>query len=128
MILGFQKQFVDAVANGKKPHSIRAGKRWREGMSIQFYTDVRQPTMRKIRPDGVAEDVLDCFIEDGRQDGMRMFLPRIYLAGRMLMADECQELARNNGFPDFARMLSWFRASHGLPFDGQLIHWTDLRY
>ena len=128
MILGFKKQFVAAVANGTKPHSIRAGKRWREGMNIQFYTDVRQRTMRKIRPDGVAQEVLDCFIEDSRQLGTKMFLPRICLAGRMLMANECQELARNDGFPDFARMLEWFRANHGLPFDGQLIHWTDLRY
>jgi hypothetical protein len=133
MILGFKTQFAPAVAAGTKPHSIRQGSRWRVGMSIQFYQNVRQKSQVKIRPDAVATVVQtitiahpgERFLGPARQ-------PTITIDGRQLTPLECQELARRDGFDDFALLLRFFKENHGLgfkkPFTGQLVGWTDLRY
>ena len=33
------------------------------------------------------------------------------------------EFARADGFTDWKEMEEWFRATHGLPFEGIVIHW-----
>jgi len=122
MILGFKDTFVPAVVAGTKPHSIRSGNRWRVGMSIQFYRNVRQASMTKIRENGVAKVVQK--IEILRyQHGCE-----IIIDDRMLTPLECQELARRDGFQDLDELLRFISEMHGLPFTGQLVCWTDLKY
>lgn len=129
MILGFQPRFVPAVAAGTKPHSIRAGKRWRVGMSIQFYQNVRQKGMAKIRENGEAKVVQDILIKRARERYLGPpTYPTVHVDGRELTPLECQELARKDGFDDFKEMTDWFSKNAGLPFTGQLICWTDIRY
>lgn len=128
MILGFKTAFVSAVAAGTKPHTIRQGKRWKEGMSIQFYKDVRQPTMEKIRPNGVA-----LVVQEIRVFRLERYLgpprpPVIAIDGRQLTPLECQELAKRDGFDDLDGLLNFLSNGYGFPFSGQLIGWTDLRY
>jgi len=133
MILGFKSAFVQSVIAGTKPHSIRSGNRWRVGMSIQFYQNVRQKSMTKIRPDAVVKVVQSITIKPAPEQFLGPHLgpptqPSITIDGRQLTPLECAELARRDGFEDFALLLRFFRANHGLPFTGQLIGWTDLRY
>jgi hypothetical protein len=40
--------------------------------------------------------------------------------------EPCEEFARADGFKDFSAMVEWFRAAHGLPFEGILIQWRCL--
>ncbi|WP_151087364.1 hypothetical protein [Hymenobacter baengnokdamensis] len=131
MILSFKQVFVPAVVAGTKPHTIRAGRRWRVGMSIQFYQDSRQKTMVKFRPDAVATVVQEVAIQRTRLANGK-WAPRdelaVFVDNRQLTPLECQELARRDGFDDFAQLLEFFANSHGFPFTGQLIGWTDLRY
>jgi hypothetical protein len=131
MILGFKDTFVQAVVAGTKPHTIRSGQRWKVGTPIQFYQNVRQRNMTKIRPDGVVMVVQQIRIARAPE----RFLgpakqPTIQVDGRELTPLECQELSRRDGFEDFAELLKFFIQTHGLhkPFEGQLVGWTDLRY
>ncbi|OUJ70173.1 hypothetical protein [Hymenobacter crusticola] len=129
MILGFKKRFVSAVADGTKPHSIRAGDRWRVGMSIQFYENVRQKSMAKIREDGVAHVVQNIGIWPLLERTIGPAIqPYITIDDRRLTPLECQVLACTDGFDDFKSLLDFFREEHGLPFTGQLVCWTDIRY
>ncbi len=124
MTLGFHTDFVPAVIAGTKPHTIRLRERWRVGMSIQFYQHARQKTMAKFRPDAVALVVQEISIRVPRKGAQ----PVIIVDKRTLTPLECQELSRRDGFEDFKELLDWFAAHGGLPFNGQLIGWTSLRY
>jgi len=130
MILGFKDRFVPAVADGTKPHTIRAGERWKLGMKIHFYQKVRQAGMAKIREDGEARVVQRvCLFDKGQHNPhVPNRQPWLFIDGRLLTPLESQILACNDGFDDFAGLLQFFRDNHGLPFTGQLIGWTDLRY
>ena len=37
----------------------------------------------------------------------------------------CDDFARADGFSDYPALLEWFRSTHGLPFDGIVIHWRN---
>lgn len=131
MILGFKDTFVPAVVAGTKPHTIRSGQRWRVGMGIQFYRNVRQRDMTKIRPDAVVKVVQEvkagiAWVFSNQKPMKREYA--MWVDGRVLTPLECQELARRDGFQDFAELLKFLDQTHGLPFTGQLVGWTDLRY
>jgi hypothetical protein len=128
MILGFKDTFVSAVADGTKPHTIRSGNRWKVGQSIQFYRNVRQSSMTKIRPNGVAKVVQAIKIERPERFLGPPREPRVFIDGRQLTPLECQELSRRDGFQDFDELLRFISQMHGFPFIGQLVCWTDLRY
>jgi len=37
----------------------------------------------------------------------------------------CDDFARADGFSDYPELLEWFRSTHGLPFEGIVIHWHN---
>lgn len=128
MILGFQDRFVPAVTDGTKPHTIRAGRKWRVGMGIQFYQHVRQASMTKFRPDAVATVVQAIRVEQRERYLGPPQQPLITIDGRLLTAIECVTLAHSDGFDSVEELVQFLNRLHTLPFDGQLIVWTDLRY
>lgn len=126
MTLAFKDRFVDLVIAGTKLHTIREDRhaRWHVGRAIQFYKNTRTPLTKKFRADGVALAVQQLELVDKQAKKQ----PGILVDGRQLTPLECQELSRRDGFEDFAQLLAFFRETHGLPFTGKLIGWTDLRY
>jgi hypothetical protein len=129
MILSFKEIFVPAVVDGTKPHTIRAGQRWRVGLGIQFYKNARQKSMAKIRPDAVATVVQEIKVPRPLERYLGPPRPPVCIVdGHELTPLECEELALRDGFEDFAALRKFIDDAHGLPFVGQLIHWTDLRY
>jgi len=40
----------------------------------------------------------------------------------------CDEFARADGFADYLALLDWFRLTHGLPFEGIVIHWQNKKF
>jgi hypothetical protein len=128
MILGFKNTFVPAIVAGTKLHTIRRGKNWREGMSIQFYQNARQKTMKKFREDGKALVVQVIKVSRPERYLGPPREPVIIVDGRQLTPLECHELAHRDGFADLDELLRFICQLHSLPFEGQLIHWTDLRY
>lgn len=130
MLLGCKGQFVPKIVDGTKPHSFRAkrkdGRKWKVGDSIQFYENVRQPNMRKIRPDGVVKGV---------QDAKMVYLPEaeyklhILLNGRAVFDPEIEEILQRDGFNDLNGFIAFFFPKKNVNvWEGQLIHWTDLKY
>ena len=47
MILGFKDRFVPMVEDGSKRHTIRAGKRWKVGISADLYASRKVLGMAK---------------------------------------------------------------------------------
>ena len=122
MVLGFKPDFVPLIIAGTKVHTIRAGNRWTAGQPIHFCTNVGPDTMTKFQPDGVVKAVQSirakiihgsCFVE---------------IDGRQLQGKELAELVNRDGFRSLPELFNFLASYHGLPFAGQLIHWTDLVY
>ena len=122
MMLGFQPEFVPQILAGRKVHTIRAGQRWAAGQPIHFYTSVGPNDRRKFRPDGVAQVVQ--VIRAAESHGTYL----VEVDGRTLPGSELAEFARRDGFESPELLFHFLAGSHGLPFEGQLIHWTALRY
>jgi hypothetical protein len=106
-----------------KHHTIRAGKRWKDGdvASIRIWSD--QPYRSKqipIAPDvkikviNVEIDIVGFILLDGKSSG-----PWI---GNT--SGQTKEIAQNDGL-SCADFNNWFTLIHPLPFSGQILIWND---
>ena len=117
MILGFDEAFAPLIVAGTKIHTIRAGQRWRAGEVAQFVVHAGQPDQRefwKPRPVTSVQDI-------------ELTTTALHIDGRPLGPAELLKLAQADGFPTAVALLAYF-ADKPLPFSGQLVHWTALRY
>lgn len=111
--------------DGTKKHSIRAGNRWKDGMSIQFFQDTRTKNMKKFMPDGKVVSVQDIFMTyiQGKFE--------ISIDDKLQFGWACRTLiAQNDGFDTDEDMRNFFfpkGCKHDV-WSGQIIHWTDLKY
>lgn len=113
-LYNFQSRFVPMVESGTKTHTIRAMRRFPDvpGKTLHLYTGLRQRGARLLKR-ARCTAVQAITITD-RQ--------RVAVDGVWLSADECDALARSDGFSDFAGMMRFW---HGrLPFFGQIVHWS----
>lgn len=119
-ILNFKKRFATFVELGIKRQTIRARRRYpiREGEDLFLYTALRTKSAKLLR-EASCTYVRDISIDldiDGR--------PEIVIAGQgPLSSEEKYDLALRDGFTNAGEMLIFFRDTHGLPFEGQLIKW-----
>jgi hypothetical protein len=117
MILGFDEAFAPLIVAGTKIHTIRAGQRWQAGTIAQFYVRAGQPDQREFwepRPVVAVQSI------ELNTSGLRV-------DSRPLGPAELLKLAQADGFSTAAALLAYF-AAKPLPFHGQLVHWTTLRY
>lgn len=122
MILGFTSAFVPQIIDGTKVHTIRSGSRWQVGQVIEFCTGSLPAATRRFRPDAQVLAIQTVQLTLVQQTIC------LELDGRPLRGQELLTFARRDGF-DSPNLLGEFFAGHyGLPFTGQLLHWTDLRY
>lgn len=122
MTLGFKPDFVPLIISGTKVHTIRAGRRWVAGQPISFCTDLGPDNQVRFQPDGVAQTV---------QAIRAAVIHGTYLVeidGRQLPAPELAEFVCRDGFESPDQLFHFLAGYHGLPFVGQLIHWTHLVY
>ena len=128
MILGFLKgfnvngkrkstHFESKIKRGIKLHTIRwdQNERWKQGRKIHFATGSRTPNYNCFK-EGICSGVQDIEII-GR---------KIYIDGNLLDEIIIQELAINDGFDSVDDFWWWFDQYN--PFEGKLIHWSELRY
>jgi hypothetical protein len=137
MLLGCKGQFVPKIVDGTKPHSFRAkrkdGRKWKVGDTIQFFENVRQPNMRKIRPDGVVRGVQNVVMwleyPDFKTYPSVSTTFHLMIDGRVLKSNEIEAIAIIDGFlkaSDF--VFFFFPKETKEKWEGQLVHWTDLKY
>ena len=112
----FKERFVPLIESGQKRSTIRAvrldGRVPKPNEELQLYTGMRTKACRLIgvkRCVGVAKIKIE---EDG-----------ITEAKRKLPLLEADYLAERDGFKDQAELIEWFKAEHGLPFQGNIIVW-----
>lgn len=138
MILGFkthhngkQTFFVEKIMasvrdNGSIPkiHTIRNGNRWKEGMRIHMATGVRTPFYRQFN-DNVPELQTVIGIQSIQIKNIFDDRQGIWIDGRLLLQEEINLLAVNDGFNSPDQLWNWFTMQD---FEGQIIHWTNFKY
>lgn len=135
MLLNFQKQFVRFIEAGTKTHTIRATRKYpaKVGETLHLYTGlrargkviqklasgevVREKAARLIGryPCVKVEEIEIGEVRHGRSVG------DVWISGAALQPDECEALARRDGFESFVDMMKFWDGR--LPFSGQIIHW-----
>jgi hypothetical protein len=134
----FKKQFVDPIRAGIKHHTIRAdrkdGRVPKIGEPLSLYCGMRTKGCFKILSDNPPCRRVERIVirECGRCGGTGEIACssthyescpaiEVIVAGQRLAKDECEQLARADGFPDFSRMMKFWEGR--LPFEGNIIHW-----
>lgn len=116
-LYNFQKRFVEKILAGEKAHTIRAKRkrRTKPGETLHLYTGLRQKGARLLmRPTCTrVEDILIDIDES------------IFIDGARLSFDECNQLAKRDGFRDYLEMMKFWDGRR--PFEGDVIHWKPQR-
>lgn len=121
--LNFKRQFEAHIRSKRKRHTIRAKRKRpiKAGDKLYLYTGMRTKSCQKIM------DTVCAKVEDIRIWEVRGEVPednfRIAVDGVGLEKDECQSLARADGFESFAEMMKFWDGR--LPFSGDIIHWRS---
>ena len=117
-----------------KLHTFRRDEknRWKVGMIIDFFINVRTKQMFRFAPklkvkgiqkveikwfDTFGKKLVRVFIED-KSFAWVIFDKQMIVTGKML------ELAQNDGFDTIQDFFEYFLED----FTGKIIHWTDLKY
>jgi hypothetical protein len=112
----FKYRFAKKVESGEKRHTIRARRKNppRLGQAFHAFEGMRTMKCRRLLRSTIT------LVEPIRiaQDGC------VYVAGRRLTVDEAHALARADGFTSANELYEFFKETHDLPFDGDLIHWV----
>ena len=118
-----------------KLHTIREDKndRWKVGTKIDFFINVRQPSMFRFAPVLPVVSIQDFEINwylinekrfvrvyiDGNCFARVDFDKEIYVSGQLMI-----HLANNDGFDTIEDFFNYFNSD----FKGKIIHWTTLKY
>ena len=127
--LNFKAQFAEAVEHGTKRQTVRAPRKdgrphAKVGDTLKLYTGMRSKACRLL---GQATVTSLCQV---RIEACEMFvngkrLPSAIYDRSCEQTDN--EFAEADGFDRFMDMADWFRDTHGLPFEGTVIRWSDPR-
>lgn len=122
--LNFQRRFAALVESGEKRQTIRAyrkdGRDPKPGDRLYLYTGMRTKECRKLgEATCSAVEPFDLFVTPS--GGLFWLLGHEAMTG-----EECDDLARRDGFVGSFELMGWFEKTHGLPFEGLLIRWGEL--
>lgn len=127
--LNFKKEFVQAIEDGEKRQTIRADRRdnrqhAKVGDTLKLYTGMRTKSCRligKAKVTRTARVLIEatCMRVNGH------LLPNHIYDLNCEQTDN--EFAMADGFDGFMEMSLWFDKVHGLPFEGTVICWDELR-
>lgn len=114
-VILFQDRFADKVRDGTKPHTIRKTARCKPGdtLSLRRWTGKpyrsKQETLREVVCMAVTPVEINRFGAD---------LGDVFVHSP-------DTLARHDGFSGWPEMREWFERTHGLPFHGFVIEWSN---
>lgn len=115
-----------------KPHTIRRGHRWKKGDKIHMVIHNRTKDRFQFVPVIECTGVQDIEISfsptfdppEIKVNKLINYRPYVNVDGNDLTAQGIEELATNDGFPSVESFFNFFDKD----FDGQIVHWTDIRY
>lgn len=145
MILGFKTKFQNGtptyfkekIQAGFKKHTFRNGNRWKAGMQIHMATGVRTKNYDRFN---------DCFhsILQGLDycksvqtykfefsETLKFRNVSLSIDGRYIQQSEIFMIAKNDGFETVKDFVDYFfdsRDKETNTNEGQIIHWTNIRY
>jgi len=111
----FKPQFAPLVKSGVKRQTVRPVParmpKAAEPISLREWTGKPYRSKQRVLREAKICEVSRCDITD---TGVAV----------NSYAEPCDDFARADGFRDFFELHDWFKAQHGLPFEGILIKWT----
>lgn len=124
-LYNFKPQFVPFLLDGSKTHTIRATRKHpdKPGDTLHLYTGLRRKGARLLmRVECVkVEPITILYFRNHRIAPKEVVIIDRYELNR----DECEVLARRDGFSSFGEMMSFWDGR--TPFEGQIIHWKAVR-
>jgi len=115
-LYNFQERFVPKILSGEKTHTIRACRKHPDGRgdTLHLYQGLRHKGAKLLMR-------VTC---TARQNILITPGGVVRIDGEYLADDECEALARRDGFDSFASMLEfWREPKNRLPFKGHILHW-----
>lgn len=116
-LLGFKKEFADAVERGEKLQTIRALRKDKRdpkpGQILYLYTGLRTKQCRKLGERTCTSSQPVTIANAGITLGPRWVL-------------DLHTFAEADGFKNIEDLYAFFKKTHGLPFHGVLIKWGKL--
>ena len=111
-----QTNFEEKIKKGIKLHTVRldSKNRWKKDMKIHFATGAS--SKYNCFKEGICTETQEITILD----------QCILIDGRELDLSEEQYFSDNDGFDSVNDFWAWF--DQYSPFEGKIIHWTNLRY
>ena len=112
-LYNFQRRFVPKILAGEKTHTIRAVRANPEkpGNILHLYSGLRHKGAKLLmRVPCVKVEEIEIDVDQS-----------IKIDGQLLSTDECEALARRDGFRDFLEMQEFWDGRR--PFRGHIIHW-----
>jgi hypothetical protein len=113
----FKPQFAPLVESGQKKHTVRPSPKRipKAGEEISLRTWTGLPYRSKQRE--LARSTV------ARVEYIHIHHDGIRIDRRTLNLSEEWEFVRADGFNTPKDFLEWFNVTHGLPFEGIVIHW-----
>jgi hypothetical protein len=111
----FKEQFIDPIENGTKQQTIRGKRKGqaKPGDTLYLYYGMRTKYCKKIA-EKTCRAVDDIVI---KEDG------KVYVNGKKLSSADRHNLAKADGFENFAAMFKFWQQHNSLPFNGDIIYW-----
>lgn len=108
----------------KKTQTIRAKRNrpFKVGDKLYHFTGMRTNNCERLG-ESVAKDVREIMILDQPTEMFNETLYPVIIDGRSLDPVFVSVFAKNDGFEGIAHFFEFFKVTHGLPFEGQLIKW-----
>ena len=122
-LLNFQKRFVTQVESGRKRQTIRAMRKipFKVGDKLFLYTGLRTKDCRKLG-EVICERVRHILIEM-KKDGISHHFITVNGDKECLYGEILRNIAIQDGFLSVVELISFFKKTHSLPFNGQIINW-----
>jgi hypothetical protein len=113
-LYNFKTRFVEPIRKGLKTHTIRGKRKYpaKPGETLYLYCGARHPGAFRIIEPTLCTKVAEITFD---QNGA------ILVEDVKLSLDECEQLARRDGFNDLAEMMQFWDGR--FPFLGDIIHW-----
>ena len=120
-VIMFQDRFAPKVHDGSKCQTIRKEARCKVGdtLSLRRWTGKPYRSKQEILREAVCESAEPVLI-------LRPLGEASAAVGlNVIRGADADAFARADGFADFGEMVKWFENTHGLPFNGWLIKWSN---
>ena len=135
MVIGFKPQFVEPILNGSKVHTFRKGKRWRAGMKIHMATGVRTENYKQFNHYFFYPELEKCISTQDYKfefhENLKERFMSLTIDGKDMSENEIKRISYLDGFKNVTDFVNFFyqrRDKKTNTHEGQIVHWTNLKY